>query len=76
MKNFFTKIVNLWNQIIFYIRRQFFKGFFKKSLKNRECLTMARRSDFTGNYDIDGASFDGRYNHISGFISHTFDKMN
>ena len=70
MMNFiFLKVREFWQRIVFYLRFHLYSRLFTKSLKNRNCLKAARRSDQNGNYDIDGVSFDGNHNFVSGKLN-------
>ena len=66
MKYIFLKIKEFWKKFIFYVRCHIYNRLFEKSLKNKECLQVARKSDFKGNYDIDGVSFDGNHIYVNG----------
>ncbi len=67
MINFiFLKLKELWQRTVFYLRCHLCNRLFSKSLKNKDCLQAARRSDQNGNYDIDGVSFDGNHTFVNG----------
>ena len=62
------KLNEFWRRIAFYLRCHLYNRLFKKSLKDKESLQAARRSDQNGNYDIDGVSFDGDHIFVNGKI--------
>lgn len=64
----YKKLKEFWRRTMFYFRCHLYNRLFKKSLKNKECLKAARRSDQNGNYDIDGVSFDGSHTFVTGKI--------
>ncbi len=66
MKRIFYKLKEFWLKSLFYIRCRIHNLLFNRSLKSKDCLNLARRSDVSGNYDLDGASFDGNQIYING----------
>lgn len=62
----FLKIKEFWQRTVFYLRSHLCNRLLSKTLKNKECLKVARRSDQNGNYDMDGVSFDGNHTFVSG----------
>jgi hypothetical protein len=70
MVNFISlKVKEFWQRFVFYLRSYSCNRLFTKSLKNKDSLRVARRSDQNGNYDIDGVSFDGNHTFVNGKLN-------
>jgi hypothetical protein len=64
MKSLFYNLSFYWKKFTFFVQCRLLKNPFK----DKQCLKVARKSDQTGNYDIDGVSFDGDHIHVGGKV--------